>query len=63
MSKNVGGFDRIARGLAGAAIIAWGIMAQNWWGAVGGVLLFTALISWCPAYPLLGINTCSKEKA
>ncbi|NOR56879.1 MAG: DUF2892 domain-containing protein [Sulfurovum sp.] len=29
---------------------------------VGGVLLFTAIIGWCPPYVLLGINTGCKNK-
>lgn len=60
MTKNVGGIDRIVRVVAGAGILAWGIMAQSWWGAIGAVLLFTAAVSWCPPYSLLGINTCKK---
>ena len=62
MKKNVGGLDRIFRGIAGAALLAWGVMAQNWWGAVGAVLLFTAAVSWCPPYALLGISTRKEEK-
>lgn len=61
MVKNMGGIDRILRALAGIAIIAWGVYAQNWLGAIGGVLLGTALISFCPFYPLLGINTCASK--
>jgi len=61
MTKNVGGIDRILRGVAGVAIIGWGVATQNWWGAIGVIPLFTALISWCPAYPLLGISTCKKD--
>jgi len=28
------------------------------WGWIGVVPLATGLIGWCPAYTLLGINTC-----
>lgn len=61
MTKNVGGFDRILRGVAGVAILAWGVVAQNWWGAIGIVPLFTALVSWCPAYLPLGLSTTKKD--
>ena len=61
MTKNVGGIDRIIRAVAGIGILGWGIMAQSWWGAIGAVLLFTAALSWCPPYALLGINTCKKD--
>ena len=57
MSKNVGGIDRALRVLAGAGLIAWGLMAQNWWGAIGLVPLATAAIGWCPAYLPFGIKT------
>ena len=61
MTKNVGGIDRILRLIAGLAIIGWGVATNNVWGAVGIIPLFTALINWCPAYPLLGINTSKKD--
>jgi hypothetical protein len=28
------------------------------WGWIGVVPIATGLIGWCPAYTLLGINTC-----
>jgi hypothetical protein len=30
----------------------------GWWGWIGIVPLGTALVGFCPLYPLLGINTC-----
>ncbi len=57
MKQNVGGIDRILRLVVGIALIAWGVVTQNWWGAVGIIPLFTAVVSWCPFYPLLGIST------
>lgn len=57
MKQNVGGIDRILRLVVGLAVIGWGIYAKNWWGAVGAIPLFTALINWCPAYTLFGIKT------
>ena len=32
MQPNVGGIDRVLRIVLGAAIIAWGVYAQNWLG-------------------------------
>ena len=58
MKKNIGNIDRVLRLIAGAAIIGAGFFFQSWWGALGIVPLSTAFIRWCPAYPLLGINTC-----
>ena len=66
MAKNVGGIDRIVRLVVGVALLAWGFAPAlsggeiNWLGAIGIVPLFTALINWCPLYPLLGISTCAK---
>ncbi len=61
MKQNVGGIDRILRLVVGIALIAWGVVAQNWWGAVGIIPLFTAAIGWCPLYPLIGLSTCKSE--
>jgi hypothetical protein len=62
MSQNVGGIDRILRILVGLGLVGWGVYAQNWWGAVGAVPLFTALIGWCPAYLLVGASTAKKAE-
>jgi len=47
--------------VVGLAIIAWGIYAQNWWGAIGAIPLLTGLIGWCPAYAPFGIKTCKTK--
>ena len=57
MTQNVGGTDRILRILAGLAIIAWGVYAHNWLGAIGLVPLVTGLLSWCPVYLPFGLST------
>ncbi|WP_299877480.1 DUF2892 domain-containing protein [uncultured Cocleimonas sp.] len=62
MNVNVGKYERIIRIVAGLVIIAWGVYAKNWWGAVGAVPLLTGLIGWCPPYAMFGINTCSVKK-
>ncbi len=61
MQINVGGTDKILRIVAGLAIIGWGVMSNNWLGAIGIVPLATALINFCPVYTLLGFNTSKKE--
>lgn len=61
MKHNVGGVDRVARLVVGLGIIGWGLYEQNWWGAIGVIPLFTAVISWCPAYLPFGISTCEKD--
>lgn len=59
MKTNEGGIDRIVRIVAGLLLL--GLMAMGsigWWGWLGIVPLATGLIGWCPAYTLLGLNTC-----
>jgi len=34
----------------------------GWWGLIGLVPLGTALLGFCPLYPLLGLNTCPLDK-
>ncbi len=62
MKPNVGGVDRILRFAVGMGIVGWGILSQNYWGAVGIVPLFTAVIGWCPAYLPFGMSTCKTGK-
>jgi len=61
MPKNVGMIDRVARALVGIALIAWALLGGPVWAWIGVVPLATAAISFCPAYTLLGIRTCSKS--
>jgi len=67
MKANVGSIDRILRLVAGAAVIALGYMGglASPWNVVaiaaGSVFVLTALIKFCPLYPILGINTCGKK--
>ena len=59
MQNNVGHTDKLLR--IGAAVILLGLVATGvigWWGLIGLVPLATGLLNWCPAYTLLGINTC-----
>jgi hypothetical protein len=63
MKTNVGGFDKIAR--IGAGVVLVGLAATGTvgvWGWIGLVPLATGLMGWCPAYNLLGMNTCPMKK-
>ncbi|VAV97684.1 hypothetical protein MNBD_ALPHA01-1911 [hydrothermal vent metagenome] len=65
MKINVGGLDRFLRIVVGTLLIAsalTGYFAP--WGWIGVVPLVTALVGWCPAYSILGLNSCplSKDK-
>ena len=61
MIKNMGGTDRILRGIAGVVIISLGVVYNSWWGLVGLIPLGTALVSWCPAYLPFKISTLRKK--
>lgn len=63
MKSNVGGIDRILRIVAGIVLMTLAATETvGMWGWIGVVPLLTGLIGWCPAYPLLGMNTCSTKK-
>ncbi|MDX8402684.1 MAG: DUF2892 domain-containing protein [Mariprofundaceae bacterium] len=68
MKANVGTVDRFVRGIVGLALILAGFLAGlaspwNWVAiGVGVVLVLTALISFCPLYRVLGVNTCGGGK-
>lgn len=65
MSANVGGLDRILRVIVGLGLLAWALglipgVAPSVWGWIGVVPLLTAVVGFCPAYTLLGMNTCGR---
>ena len=63
-STNTGTIDRALRALLGIGLIAIVFVGpQTPWGWLGLVPLATALIGWCPAYALLGIDTCGVRPA
>lgn len=67
MKCNVGVIDRIVRLIAGLALLVYGLVTAPAGGGfiialVGGVLVITALISFCPLYTLLGMDTGCKTK-
>jgi hypothetical protein len=67
MKPNMGKLDRSIRAIVGIALIAlWPLGMLQGTSAiialvVGVVLIFTALLRWCPPYGLLGINTGARD--
>jgi hypothetical protein len=67
MKKNMGSSDRIIRVLI-AAVLAFLFFNDTVTGTAGiillvvaGVFILTSLVSFCPLYTLLGMNTCPKR--
>lgn len=64
MKANVGGIDKILRIAAGLVLLVLAIMGIGApWTWIGIVPLATGLLGWCPAYTLIGVNTCPMKKA
>jgi hypothetical protein len=64
MKANVGGIDKVLRIVAGLAILSLVFILEGsarWWGLVGLVPFLTGLFGVCPAYGVLGINTCPAQ--
>ena len=63
MKLNVGGLDRTLRVVAGLVLIALAATGTvGAWGYAGLILVATGAIGFCPAYPLLGMDTCATKK-
>jgi Protein of unknown function (DUF2892) len=65
MTVNVGTIDRALRIFVGLALVAWALgyipsIAPSAWGWVGLVPLLTGLVGYCPAYSLIGYDTCKR---
>lgn len=68
MAKNVGGVDRGIRLVLGVVLIALalthvvaGTLAIAAY-VIGGIALVTGALQVCPAWGILGINTCATAK-
>ena len=68
MKKNMGTADRVIRILVAVlfAVLYFTNTVIGVFGIVllvlGGVFLLTSLISFCPLYTLIGLNTCPAKK-
>jgi hypothetical protein len=65
VTTNVGSADRIARIVVGLALIVFALVGPaeitwKWIGWIGVVPILTAFLKWCPAYTILGVNTCGR---
>jgi hypothetical protein len=62
MKCNVGNMDRAIRIIAGLVLIVLAATSTiGIWGWIGVIPVLTGVFRFCPAYPLLGINTNKKS--
>lgn len=68
MKCNVGGIDRTGRIVIGVVLLAVGLAApiEMTWRivalVVAAIALVTAIVRFCPANAVFGINTCKGEE-
>ena len=64
MEKNMNGIDRIIRvviaiaAVVGAAAVGFGSVGAWILLVVGGIMLVTAAVGFCPLYRVFGVSTC-----
>ncbi|MEZ5994737.1 MAG: DUF2892 domain-containing protein [Hyphomonadaceae bacterium] len=64
MKTNEGAVDRILRVIVGAGILSLAFIGpQTPWAYLGLIPLLTGVVGFCPAYALLGINTCGVRRS
>ena len=69
MTKNVGGADQVIRVLLGVVLLALGFMhvVTGIWAIVayivGAVALVTGVFRFCPAWSVVGVNTCKTARS
>ncbi|MBL7884524.1 MAG: DUF2892 domain-containing protein [Bacteroidia bacterium] len=67
MKKNMGNSDKIIRVLIALVVIAlyFSNIISGTLGIVllvlSGIFILTSIVSFCPLYTILGINTCKKK--
>lgn len=67
MKKNMGNLDKIIRIIVAIAFagLYFGGIVTGTMGVVflvlGAVFVLTSLVSFCPLYTLVGLNTCPKK--
>ena len=63
MNINVGTADRAVRIIVGVLLVVLTLSGQiGPWGWIGVLPILTGLFRICPAYSLLGMNTCGLKK-
>lgn len=60
---NIGRLDMSLRIGAGLLVLALGLAGVlGWWGLIGLIPIATGLAGTCPAYAVLGLDTCAPAR-
>jgi hypothetical protein len=65
VNANVGGIDRTLRIVVGIVLLSLFFILEGnarYLGLIGIVVLATGVFRFCPAYTVLGVNTCPMKK-
>jgi hypothetical protein len=64
MQANVGTIDRVLRIIVGLILIGLAATGRiGVWGWIGILPFVTGIVRGCPAYVILGVNTCATPKS
>ncbi len=61
MQCNVGKTDKIIRSILGIVFLILSFTYSIWFLVLFLIMVFTAGVSFCPLYKVLGINTCREN--
>ncbi|MDD2877824.1 MAG: DUF2892 domain-containing protein [Acidiphilium sp.] len=63
MTRNEGTIDRVVRVTVGVLLIIGAMTGTiGVWGYIGVLPVITGALGYCPAYSLIGLNTCPINK-
>lgn len=64
MKANEGSWDRVVRVVVGLGLLSLTVIGpRSLWGLIGLAPLLTGVVGFCPAYRLIGVNTCSARRS
>jgi hypothetical protein len=62
MKNNMGSIDRALRIIVGLILVGLALTGVvGWWGWLGIVPIVTGALGSCPAYSILGVNSCGTK--
>lgn len=63
MQTNMGSIDRALRIIVGLVLVGLALTGVvGWWGWLGVVPIITGALGHCPAYSIVGVNTCCSKQ-